>query len=561
MPERELKKREHGSACREPGGLRWTFADGFGGLPGVLAPLLGRRETVTPQEEQLKSSAVRKVRLVEIPPDARSGAGDLPNLILKEHILGGPGAMMRAVLSGRPARREWTVMRHLCRAGVPVPEPLALGEPTELLPRRSGGVLALRAVAGAVTLEDLLLGRKPLPAPARTLADELGRIVRAMHDAAVTHPDLHAANILVSPGGALRLIDFHSAAIRTAPLPIAARLRDLTRLSGAFLMAGRRTERFRFFRAYCRGLDGMKEIRSEARTLEATAWKRLGRFLKKHDKRPLRSGRAFLSLAVNGWRGMGENSERATRLARLLTPRPAEILDNEGRGIKRDTSSTVHSLSCNGGRYIVKVYSRPCPWQRTKAFFLGSRAQKAWINGHRLLFRLLPAARPVLYLNQSFFARGGRSIVVFEEAVNLPTLDRYAARASRRALENTIDRLARTVARMHNFFLANRDLKAQNILIDGKGAPLFVDPDGVRPAPVAGLYIMARDLMRLNASFHHGGPVKKTDRLRFLSAYARARRLDGEMENALRSRIAELTKAKWDRWRCEDEKRLHPKKT
>jgi Ser/Thr protein kinase RdoA (MazF antagonist) len=402
----------------------------------------------------------------------------------------------------------------------------------------------------------------------------------------VVHPDLHAANVLVTAEGRLVLIDFHSARIvrrgrasgsSGSPPALAARFRDLAALAGTFLVLGTRTDRLRFFSAYCgsgraycgsgraycgsgaagnRRLPGLDDPKKAARDLETAAWKRLRRFFEKRDLRPLREGRGFKRLQLHDWMGMSEDSERAVRLARFLGPHPEETLEREGRILKRDSASAVYGVALDGDRFVIKIHEPRGAGAPIKHLAGGTRGRAAWLNAHRLRARALPTARPVLFLEEPVHSPGGRSLVVFEEEAGLPTLDRFVEEAvrggveGRASLEKILHRLARTLARMHNFFMSNRDLKAQNILVAGDGEPVLVDLDGVDAAGEVDLYTMARDLMRLNASFPEKGPISIRDRLRFLAIYARARGLDRKTRKALRLEVMHLTLAKWRTWRA-----------
>ena len=488
----------------------------------------------------VKSSAVRSVQVTTLPGTGRP-------VVVKEYRTKGFWAFLRGLVRGRPAARERKIFLHLQRAGVSVPQVVEL-EKTGFHSKEKNRFLALTAVKGAATVEDLLLGKKPLPAPRRILIEKLGRLVRAMHDAGVVHTDLHSANILVSPEGELFLIDFHSARIKKSGLGLAGRFRDLASLAGSFLVHGRRTDRLRFYRTYCRGLVKAAQIKKGARRLENASRARLRRFLAGFDKRPLREGRDFEKIRLHGWCGMGESLARVDDPARFLGPQPEELLREKGTLIKDEPRSSVFRLSIEGKGYIAKIYRRPGPGGILKRLFCGPKARAAWANGYRLIHRGLNAPRPDLFLAESPASLSGRSLVVFEEAQGLPTLDRFVEKADPPSRRKAYHRLARALARMHDLFLSNRDLKAQNIMIDADGDPVFLDPDGAAPLRGVGLDTTARDLMRLNASFSEGGPVSNTDRLRFLRTYARARRLPPEKARRLRLEILHLTLAKWRKW-------------
>lgn len=518
------------------GGLRWLVPPGHAGLADLLARTVGEGD-----KKLLKESSARRIRAIGPSPLGF-------DLVLKEYRPRGLAARMRALVRSSPAAREFRILLRLHAAGVPVPQPVALGTPP--FPRIwSRAFLALRAVPGAVTIEDILLERSPPPVRPALLAERLGRAIRTLHDAGVRQGDLHGGNILVSKEGDVFLIDFHGAALCTGPLSLPARFRDIVSLSSGFLIRGRSTDRHRFFKACCLGLPGLGDPRKAARELERDAWKNLNDVLRRYDRRPARKGKRFQEITVHNWRGMAERTGRASDLAGFLGPFPEETLRKNGIVIKDQPAGSVFALRRGDSAYVIKVYRRPGPAALPGRLLLGPKAKQAWINAFRLLHRGFDTARPVLYLAEPLLSPRGKSLVVFEEITGALDLDRFVRASDHRTIGRLIPRLARAVARMHDLHLANRDLKAQNILVTGEERIVFIDPDGISAVGEVDLYTMSRDLMRLNASFPPGKQVSLKDRLRFLNHYSRHRGLDRETTRTLRFETLHLTLIKWQKWR------------
>ncbi|MBA2410105.1 MAG: 3-deoxy-D-manno-octulosonic acid kinase [Gammaproteobacteria bacterium] len=107
------------------------------------------------------------------------------------------------------AWREWRLLVALAQRNLPVPRPFA----------------ARVVIAGALYRADLityrLMNATPLsevlaraPLAAATWA-EIGRVIAMFHAARVWHADLNAHNVLVDSGGAVTLIDFDRARVRS----------------------------------------------------------------------------------------------------------------------------------------------------------------------------------------------------------------------------------------------------------------------------------------------------------------------------------------------------------
>ncbi len=120
--------------------------------------------------------------------------------------------IVRSLVRGSPARREWRKVCEAARRGVPTAMPLAFHEERRgLIVRES--YLATLAIENAPSLLEVLRGlpaRPPAEAERlrRVLTDELAALCAACHSAGVRQADLHAGNILVRWSARLQAPDF-----------------------------------------------------------------------------------------------------------------------------------------------------------------------------------------------------------------------------------------------------------------------------------------------------------------------------------------------------------------
>jgi 3-deoxy-D-manno-octulosonic acid kinase len=103
------------------------------------------------------------------------------------------------------AFREWRLLRSLRDAGLPVPNPVAAHV------YRSGSIYAADIITSYLADTQkwswyLRQGGAP-----QECWREIGRVVRAIHDRGVDHPDLTAHNILVDSRRAVFVVDFDNA--------------------------------------------------------------------------------------------------------------------------------------------------------------------------------------------------------------------------------------------------------------------------------------------------------------------------------------------------------------
>ncbi len=166
------------------------------------------------------------------------------SLVLRHYRRGG----LMAYLSGDRYRwrgaertrsfREWHLLYHMYRAGLPVPMPIAAGfrrqgsiYTADLLVQRIPGVRSLAAAIGAA------------PVPLGTWV-AIGRCLRHFHARGVCHADLNAHNILIGPAeDDIWVIDFDRGTLRSPGWWSDANLVRLRR-SLLKLTAGLGSERF-----------------------------------------------------------------------------------------------------------------------------------------------------------------------------------------------------------------------------------------------------------------------------------------------------------------------------
>jgi len=156
-------------------------------------------------------------------------------LFVREYRKGG---LLRAVRGRRFHGRlrpldELVLLRRLLAARVPVPE--AVGAVVLRGPLGWRGFLLTKEVEAAVDLETFLYdpARLPVVYPREALADA-GRAVRRLHDAGVSHADLHPKNLLLAGRtGEILVLDLDRAHAFDGLLPDEVRLENLVRLGRA----------------------------------------------------------------------------------------------------------------------------------------------------------------------------------------------------------------------------------------------------------------------------------------------------------------------------------------
>jgi hypothetical protein len=178
-----------------------------------------------------------------------------------------PWLRWRTLLTAARAAREWSNLVRVRGAGVPCVEPLGWDERRVLGCVRESGLLT-RFVPDAPSLKDWLSGGAR-PRERSAMCEELGRLVRRLHDAGVLGCRMSPRNFLVVGGRELMLLDLPAAVpFRRG---IAHTARASIDLWDAALSPGRRRQlsapdRLRILVGYCGG-----DRRSAATTWRALA--------------------------------------------------------------------------------------------------------------------------------------------------------------------------------------------------------------------------------------------------------------------------------------------------
>jgi tRNA A-37 threonylcarbamoyl transferase component Bud32 len=424
----------------------------------------------------------------------------------------GPRAWWRDFFRGPKAKLEFDRARELAARGIATVEPLAWGRMGGFWPPASH--LITRELERTVPLDEYLLEHPPqTPKARRALTAALASFIARLHDAGVTHPDLHPGNLLVRLQGGSHeffLIDVHDIQLGR-PLDRAARRANLALLNRWFQVRCARSDRLRFWRAYGGAND--------ERVVEVETAQSIMRLWESHHGRCLRASRHFQPVSGGGVRGFAASKIPAKIRDDLVSDPDQPFKQPDAVLLKDSRSATVCVLTIADGPPLIYKRFRVKDWSDPLLNMVRSGgALRSWKAGHAFLDRQLPTPRPwlMLYRRRLGFPTTGYLLC---EAVQPARHLQDVVRSGGMEKRVVIDTLARWIRLMHERGVSNRDLKAANILVSAGGECQFIDLVGVRLRRNVRRRLRVRDLARLNASFVSVPEVSRTDRLRFLRVY------------------------------------------
>jgi tRNA A-37 threonylcarbamoyl transferase component Bud32 len=491
---------------------------------------------------------------------------ELPGLsfYFKHNLLPNTRAWLRQWVRPSKARMERDRALAIAERGVPTFTPLALGEAPGWGPGESGLItLALDATEPlSYFLETTLQGFDPNRAVRvrQNVARALAGLLARMHDAGVRHNDLHPGNILIRLSAddhpKLFLIDLHAVRLG-APLNWRASRDNLVMINRWFILRSNRSDRLRFWRAYCRAraVNGVvkwvhgptatprdrNRCPEEVAELEVRTHASNLAFWQSRDRRCLASNRHYRKIRTASVAGYAVADLDRSIVHQLAADPDEPFRRPEIKLLKDSRSSTVaeFELSCEDGpRHLIykrfRVTSGADPW---KALLRRSPALRSWVNGHGLRERCLPTPRPLAVLHRRQNGLAYEGYLLTEKVPEADVLSRYVANlivipnAKRQAhLRIRIEQLANLLRSMHERGVSHCDLKAVNVLVKAPvdrwmttdfGPFQLIDLVGVSLGHIVARRHREQNLTRLHVSFHQSGDLTRTDKLRFLRAYLR----------------------------------------
>ena len=507
----------------------------------VLAPNLHRLERF-PGARLIKTSTTRAVFAVT-PEDPA-----LPPLIVKRHVVRDLFETLKFTALGTRARKEWDVLEALDRVGIPVPKAVAVAE------RRVGGM-----VRGAVLVLEKVSFRDHLPGalsghiesgPRKGLIEDLGRLVRRLHDHGFDHHDLHSGNFLVirnAAGGVDPFpLDFHAVVMRSR-ISRAARIRGLGQLLFSCEVFMDDADRDRFVRAYLETPTiGVPRMDAASIVADPEAFRAdIDREAAVRRRRRILSRTRRCVKRSTGFRRERRDGLVVRRRADLLGEtvfaairRHAAMLvgDHAPEGTERiyknhpKTAVTRVALPGEGPDLCVKEFKPRGFFVRVWRSITGSKARRAWLNAHGLRVRGVSTPKPMALVDvRGVLGVLGGSYFIAEVYRDGQPLDRWfrdpalrtlllADHGSRRAL---MERIGELLDALHVAKIHHADLAPKNWLVRREGETwrvALVDTEDVRldrgPSP-------AEMRMALTQLYDQPEILSAKDRMRFMKRYGR----------------------------------------
>ena len=374
-----------------------------------------------------------------------------------------------------PHRRwsEWRNLHRLHAGGVAAARPVLRGCDQDHQPRMF------------FVLTEQVLGR-PLEVRGADDMRQMGAYTAWLHGQGVFHLDLHPDNVILTPGGQIRLVDVQQ--VFYLPwIPRWLRARNLGKIYFNLLNA---TGAFHWAEAFVAGYNDQAPVSFSTAAVKRAAEHHQRKKFNSRAKRCLRNSTEFALVNDSGVRGYKRRSFH-------WGARELQLALKRGQSLK--------------GTHVI-FYQGVCLKCYPRRLFHQNRCLTSWKMSRALAVRGI-ATPPAL----GYFAIHQKACFASEYLHDGVALNTYLSSLSdERIKRRTLKQLAAWMRQFHDTNLWQRDFKSENILCRN-GDFFMVDLDGVRIRPLRESQKIT-NLAQLNASVSRAVTIK--DRLRFYHYYS-----------------------------------------
>jgi tRNA A-37 threonylcarbamoyl transferase component Bud32 len=415
-----------------------------------------------------------------------------------------PLLILKALLFGHGARREFDASRYLDDRGVDTPGVIAVGVGS-LLGLRA--VIVFRSLNDAVRLDEVFQGFEDDSKKVEKgiYIKLLAQITAKLHSASFHHRDYHAGNILVLGRGKkanLNVIDLHRSSFPMgmrggrALKNIAAVCHSLT----PYLADGDIPALLREYKEML-GED-LFEIESALKFIKRQILKMEARRLKSRTKRCLKDSTEF---SVEKGRGRVVYRRREVEIDRLMGL-IEEFKGGGGTVLKEDKKAKIVLFKQDGGEVCVKGYGLSSIKDVIWTALGKSRGHVSWRSARGLAVRGFNTPLPLALVIFRRFYIPSEVYFITESLKPAVELDRFilsAFKTSQNGKEGLLTGLADVIGSLHEKGVYHRDLKGTNIGVKrerGDYTFALIDLDDVSFTAGVNLKRRARNLSQLYLS-------------------------------------------------------------
>ncbi|HEX41420.1 MAG TPA: hypothetical protein ENN81_05095, partial [Phycisphaerales bacterium] len=366
-------------------------------------------------------------------------------------------------------QREWKTLGALRDRGLDAPEPLFQGQTAD-----EASVLVQELIGASRSAEDEF----------STEADPLRRVellvrlcttLAGHHEKGVLQEDLHLGNFLLANDRVVAL-DPGRMRLSSGPVPRAASLSNLALLACSLFATG--SDDFRqLLDVYCRARGWKTSPEMSAAFLRQVDRQRR-RQIQRSLRKCMRTNRRHRRVQGPGWQGMFDRGFIEDADAGELVKSMDRLME-AGEVLKSGHTCYVSRVKWNGRDVVVKRFNHRGAFHSLRQGLKGSRARRAWGNGHRLAMLGIHTPKPLAYVERYAWGLLYDCYLITEclDGCNL-----YLYLTSDAVSEGDKARMASRIRRMMDgltrHHISHGDLKYANVFVVG-AEPYLMDLDSI----------------------------------------------------------------------------------
>ena len=366
-------------------------------------------------------------------------------------------------------RREWQTLRVIRDRGLDAPEPLLQGRTTDGEP-----ALVQELVVGGLSAETAFSAESD-PLCRVELLTRLCATLAGHHEKGVLQEDLHLGNFLLA-GDRIVALDPGRMRLSAGPAPQAASMTNLALLACSLFATGR-DDFQQLLDAYCRARGWKASPEISAAFLRQVDHQRRGQ-IQRSLRKCMRTNRRHLRLQGPGWQGMFDRGFIKDADANELVKSMDRLME-AGEVLKSGHTCYVSRIKWNGRDVVVKRFNHRGAFHSLRQGLKGSRARRAWVNGHRLGMLGIHTPKPLAYVERYAWGLLYDCYLITEylDGCNLYLYLSNDA-VSQDDKVSTAERMRRMVECLTRHRISHGDLKYANVFVVG-AEPYLMDLDSI----------------------------------------------------------------------------------
>ncbi len=163
-----------------------------------------------------------------------------------------------------------------------------------------------------------------------------------------------------------------------------------------------------------------------------------------------------------------------------IIAQPDQVIDDLGRILKHDRTTTVAKIEENGVAWVIKRYNTKNPWHALRRTLRRSRALICWTMSARLQAAGIRVPTPVGYIEKKIGPFRGRSYFFYEYVDAEDLLSYIKTHANRNGFESVFQKIKKLFDVLYAAKINHGDMKATNLLVGADRSITLLDLDAAR---------------------------------------------------------------------------------